>query len=198
MIKIIISIVFLLLSLNLNAVRFRDVTGDTQLNRVLNVNSAQWRKGATAPTEAIIGTTPETIVFLFDAVNEVGGIYFNFPEDMDKTQDIRLDIDFSLVNVQINNDVLNITIDYVAITKNSTGSGLDKTSTQVLSTEAVTTANGLAVNDVYILQITISAGDGNNPLANATGISIDIHLTNISGVAAIHAIDGHLHYAAKY
>lgn len=193
-----LALVLLLLSFNLNAAKFRDVTGDTTLNRVLAITSTQWRRGATAPTEATVGTTPQTAVLLFDSTNEVAGVYVNFPDDMDKTQDIRFDINISLVNAETNNDVLSITMDYVAPIENSTGNGLDKTSTQVLATKTVTTAAGLAINDMYILQLPISATDATNPLANSIGVSLDIHLTNTTGVAAIHTINGHLHYVAKY
>ena len=167
-------------------------------DRVLNVNSTQWRKGTTAPTETTIGTTPETRVLLFDATNEVAGVYFNFPDDMDLTQDARFDIDWSLVSAETNGDELSVTMDYVVVQENTTGGGLDKTSTQVLATRAVTTANGLAINDVYILQFPIDAGDASNPFTDATGMSLDLHLTNVTEVASMHVFSGHLHYKSKY
>lgn len=188
-----------------DSIRMYSTTGvndlhlDFGLQRVIYINSNQWRRGATAPTETTIGTTPQTRVLLFDAINEVAGVYVNFPDDMDKTKDVRFDIDFCLVNAQTNNDVLSLTMDYVIISENSTGSGLDKVSTQVLATKTVTTANGLAINDVYIVQCPLSAGDANNPInGNVTGLSIDVHMTNVTGVIAMHAIDGHLHYTARY
>jgi len=177
---------------------FGEVNSTTDLDRVIQLSGRDWRKGTTAPTDAPIGTSPEIGVLLFDAVNELGSVYMSLPDDCDKTQDMRLDLDCSLVNIQLNNDSLDWTLDYTAPQALTTGAGIAKTSTQVTSSTTITTGNGLAVGDIYVASFTISAGDATNPLANAVGLALEGHLTNVTGVAAIHLLSAHLHYKALY
>lgn len=177
---------------------FGEVNSNQVLTRAINFSGAEFGKGGTAPTDVLIGTSPEVPALLFDAVAETASVYASFLPDMDLSQDITFKVQFSLVNVQINNDVLSLTIDYVVPVALTTASGPNKTSTQLTPTRTVTTGEGLAVNDVYEITVTISAGDGSNPLAGGAGIAIEVHLTNLTGVAAIHVIDASLEYTALY
>jgi len=135
---------------------------------------------------------------LFDATTELATVTEDLPIDMDLTVDPVLTIIFSLVNSQINNDTADLTFDYVAPIKEVTGSGPAKASTTATATTTVTTANGLAVDDMYSINLTIDAADATNPLASAEALSIEMHLTNVTGVAAIHMLSAHLRYTAKY
>ncbi len=177
---------------------FGAINSNQVLIRAINFSGAQFGKGGTAPTDVTIGTSPEVPALLFDAVAETASVYTSFLPDMDLSQDMTFRIQFSLVNVQVNDDQLALTIDYVVPVALVTASGPNKTSTQLTPTRNVTTGEGLAVNDVYEITGTISAGDGSNPLAGGAGIAIEIHLTNLTGVAAIHIIDADLQYTALY
>jgi hypothetical protein len=171
-------------------------TADTRIvNRTLNLSGQNFRKGATAPTEVTIGTTPTVPALLFDATAELASTYVRMPGDFDPAVDLTLILTWSLVNSQSDSEVASITLNYVATEENSTGNGADKTSTQVLGTTTVTTGNGLAVNDVYTTSFTIDASDATNPLASANGLGVEIGLTNVTGVAAIHLLDASLEYA---
>ena len=54
----------------------------------------------------------------------------------------------------------------------------------------------LAIGDIYTMDLTVLAADATNPLASAIGLALEIHLTNVTGVADIHLIDGDLIYEA--
>ena len=176
--------------------RILEHTGASTLLRSVHLSGDQFRKGATAPTDVTIGTTPTVNALRFAATNELASVYLALPEDMDRTKDITLRLHWSLVSAETNTDTLDLSSDYTAVLQNSTGSGVAKTSTGVTGQVTVTTGNGLAVGDVYVMDIAISAADATNPLASAVGIAIEIHLTNTTGVASADLLDANFLYEA--
>lgn len=177
---------------------FGAVTSSTSLQRHISFGAAQLKKGATAPTDATVNTTPTVYALLFAATNELVSTYVAFPDDMDRTVNCTIHLEWALVSAQTNGDTCDWTIDYIAPRENSTGNGLAKTSTQITGTTTVTTGNGLAVGDVYTTSLTVSAGDATNPTANANGLYAELHLTDTTGVASAHLFSVHLLYTAKY
>jgi len=177
---------------------FGAIGSDQVLTRAINFSGAQFGKGGTAPTDVLLGTSPEVPALLFDAIAETASVYTAFLPDMDLSQDITIRFQFALVNTQINGDVLSLTIDYVVPIAGTTASGPTKTSTQLTPTRTITTGEGLAVADVYEITATILAGDATNPLSGGVGIAIEIHLTNLTDVAAIHVLDADIEYTALY
>lgn len=175
---------------------FGEVTSNQTLTRSHRVTGNQFRKGVTAPTDATVGTTPETPVLLFDAIAELVTVYFALPEEFDATADVILRVHCALSSVQLNGDVCDWTCDYIAPT--ITGAdGLLKTSTQI--TGSFTTVTGrLAIADMYTFDLTFPFGDATNPLASALGISAELHLTNLVGVADIHVVAGEWVFEALY
>jgi len=183
---------------NVSRWRVLEHTGSSEITRAIHFFGAEFGKGGTAPTDATIGTTPAVPALLFDAIAETASVYTPFFPDMDLSKDIIVKIQFALVNAETNGDTVSLTINYVVPVSLTTGSGPDKTSTQLLPTRTVTTGEGLAINDLYEIEATISAADATNPLAGGAGVGIEIHLTNTTGVAAIHVIDARLEYKALY
>ncbi len=177
---------------------FGAINSNQVLTRAIHFSGAQFGKGGTAPTDVTIGTSPEVPALLFDATAETASVYTSFLPDMDLSQDMTFRVQFSLVNVQINNDQLSLTLDYVVPVAFVVASGVDKTSTQLTPTRNVTTGEGLAINDMYEITSTLSAGDATNPITGGAGVAVEIHLTNLTGVAAIHVIDAELEYVALY
>ena len=165
--------------------------------RDVSFNVANIGKGATAPTEVTIGTTPTVSALRFDAINETATIAVSLRADMDLTKDFTLRIQFALANAQGNGDQLDVKVDYVVWRTGATGNGPGKTSTRVTQSLQVTTAEGLAVNDVYAINLTIPFDDLDNPLnaEGAAGIACEFSLGNVTGVAAILALDAALEYA---
>jgi len=161
------------------------------------VNNLQ--KGSTAPTDALIGTTPSVAALLFDATNEL--ISFNLipPEDMDLRKDFTIDVHFALVNAQVNSDVASGTIDYISF-DSAANEVLTKTSTQITASETITTAGGLAIDTAYVMQFTVDVSDATNPIEDLVNgqIAFEFHLTNLTGVAAIHVTGAHINYTALY
>lgn len=177
---------------------FGEVISNTLLDRQIILTGNQFRKGATAPTDVTIGTTPTIAAQRFAATNELASIFDVLPFNIDLTQDLELILIWSLVSVQINNDTLNVTLDYTAPIINTTAAGIAKASTQLLGVTTVTTGNGLAVGDMYSMLFTLLAADATNPLANAAGIAAEIHLTNTTGVASADLVAACLNYKALY
>jgi hypothetical protein len=175
---------------------FGGVASDTTLTRSIHLAGDQFRKGATAPTDVTIGTTPTIQALRFDATNELASVYASLPADVDRSQDIILRLQVALIGAETNGETLDVTCNYVAVLENSTGDGPAKASTGATGQVTVTTANGLAAGDVYTMDITFAAGDATNPLANAIGLGIEINLTNVTGVIGMDLLDADLVYEA--
>ncbi len=156
-----------------------------------------YRKGATGPSDATVGSTPTIPVLLFNATNELLSLHTVMPINWDKGADCSIDFVWSLSSNETNDDVLSITVDYVAVRKNTTGAGIAKTSTQLTPTLTLTTANGLAIGDIYTMSATLSASDSDNGFSfgdNTTGFCFEFHLTNTTAVADIHFVGGCVNY----
>jgi len=177
---------------------FGSVTSNTSILRQFIITANQFRKGGTAPTDATIGTTPTVSALLFNATNELASTYIILPLEMDKTVNFSLVLTCSLSATETNDDTLDITCDYTASIRNTTGSGVAKTSTQITSSTVVTTGNGLAIGDIYEATLAFPAADATNPTASANAIAIEIHLTNTDEVGEIHLLGACLNYTAKY
>lgn len=173
---------------------FGEILSTTLVTRTLHLSGDQFRKGATAPTDATLGTTPTVPALLFDATNELASLYHSLPTEADLTVDMTLRLQFSLSSIQVNADTCDFTCDYTAPTL-VTAEGIAKTSTQVTGQFTAVTGR-LAVGDVYVMDITFAAADATNPLASAVGLAFEIHLTNVTGVADVHLLDGDLIYQA--
>lgn len=57
------------------------VSSDTALTRELRISGSQFRKGATAPTDVTVGTTPTVPLVRFDATNELATLLIPIPSD---------------------------------------------------------------------------------------------------------------------
>ena len=180
---------------------FGVVDTEQQLIRSIILTIDDYRKGSTGPSDAPTGDTPTIPLLLFNATNELLSLHVVMPTNWDKDQDCTLDFVWSLASNQTNNDVLSVTVDYVAIQKETTGAGIAKTSTQLTPTLTVTTANGLATGDIYTMAATLAAADGSNGFTGGdktTGFYFEFHLTNLTGVADIHFVGGCINYKCKY
>ncbi len=180
---------------------FGVVPTEQQLTRSVVLTLDDYRKGSTGPSDATVGTTPTIPVLLFNATNELLSLHTVMPVNWDKAQDCSLDFVWSLSTGQTNGDVLSITVDYVTLQKETTGAGIAKTSTQLTPTTTVTTANGLAIGDIYTMGTTIAAADGSNGFAvddKTVGFCFEFHLTNLTDVADVHFVAGCVNYKCKY
>ncbi len=177
---------------------FRDVPGNTNLNRQFIIPAINLGKGVTSPTNNTRGTTPGVDVLTFANVLELARDEFTMPIDWDNgTFDIIYE--WALVAVQVNNDTLDVTTNYLAWEdEDSSGNSILKTFTALTSQVTVTTAKGLAIGDVYRMRDTVLAADANNPLANVNGFAFELHLTNVTGVASADLISVCISYTASY
>lgn len=156
------------------------------------------RMGVTAPTQNLRGTTPSIPVLTFGNVNELAGTAFTMPLDWDNG-DFGLIFEWALVNAQVNNDTLDITVNYIAWENApDTGNSILKTSTQLTPQVTVTTADGLSIGDVYRMSDNVLAADVDNPLVDAKGFSFELNLTNVAGVASADLISVCISYIALY
>lgn len=175
----------------------RDVAGNTPLANQLILDLVNFRKGVTSPTDSTIGTSPVTPTLLFAATNELVSTFLVMPPtNWDRTVDCTLVLIWALSVAETNGDVLSVTLDYTVPLKNTTGSGPGKASTQVLGTTTVTTADGLAAEDVYTTNMVLPSADATNPFTSddAQGFSLELHLTNTVGVGAAHLLGGCVAY----
>lgn len=175
------------------------IQGNKERNHVFDLSN--FRKGATAPADSTLGTTPTVPTFYFSATNELISAYITLHEAWDKNFDIELELFWALATAQTNGDNLSVTLDYVVTKHDTTGQGPGKTSTQLTLNHQLTTAEGLAVGDLHPTIFTLAANDANNGFApgdTSVGIGFEIHLTNVTEVADIHLLAGHLNYRAMY
>ena len=172
------------------------VISSTALTRSLHLAGDQFRKGATAPTDVTIGTSPRVAALRFAAANELASVYASLPANVDLSQPITLRLQWALAALETTATTLDVTCDYTRTLASVTGNGPGKASTQVTGQVTVTTGAGLAAGDVYLMDIVFAVADATNPLANAVGIAIEIHLTNVTGVASADLLDADLIYEA--
>ncbi len=176
---------------------FGDVLSNTELTRQIILTANQFRKGATAPTDVTIGTTPTVPALRFAATNELVSLFEVMPLNWDQG-DVEIILIWSLAAGEIDADQLSVTVDYTAPIDLSTGNGIAKTSTQLTDDLLVSTANGLAAGDIYSQTFTLLAADATNPLANAVGFALELHLTNLVGVASADLIGACINYTATH
>lgn len=170
------------------------VPANTVLTGRQVLNLFNFRQGATAPTDVEIGTSPVSPGFRFSAVGELISICQTMPVIWDRG-DVVVGLIWSLVNGQTDGDLLSVTMDYIAPRVQVPGEGLIKSSTQLTDDLAVTTADGLAVGELYVQTFALLAADATNPLANADAIVFEIHLTNIDEVSDIDLVGGVIDFA---
>jgi len=166
------------------------------IDRQIILSIEQFRKGATAPSDVTIGTTPTIPALRFAATNELLSLFEVMPLNWDNTQRVEVILIWSLVSTEINGDAISMTMDYTAPQTLTTGAGIAKTSTQLTDDRAVTTGEGLAIGDLYSQVFTLAAGDATNPLTSADTIAMEIHLTNLTGIASIDLVGACINYKA--
>ena len=173
------------------------ILSNTPMKRQFIMTIDQFRKGVTAPADVTIGTTPTIPAFRFNATAELVSAFISLPTNFDYDIDSNLLLFWSLANTQINGDNLNVTLDYTAARAFETGKGVNKTSTQLTDSITLTTAQGLAVADVYTTRFILDRNDANNPMSEGTtGIAVEFHLTDIVDVTEIHLIGVCVSYEA--
>jgi hypothetical protein len=177
---------------------FGAILSSQALSEQIIITANQFRSGVTAPSDVTIGTTPTVDALQFAATNELVSTFFPLPFNMDRTIDPALVLIWSLAATEVNNDQLSITLDYTAPIELSTGDGVAKASTQLTDDLTVTTANGLAIGDIYTQAFSFAVADATNPLANAIGLAIEFHLTNLVGVAVADLIGACLAYEREH
>jgi hypothetical protein len=171
----------------------------SKADRQIVLTIDNFRKGASAPTDVTIGTTPTVPGLRFAATNELLSALIMLPFNVDTTVPIEIIFIWSLVSSETNSDTLDVTMDYNIIKAASTGDGLAKTSTQLTETTTVTTANGLAAGDIYAMIFSLDPDDADNPIEeSSSGVAVEIHLTNITGVASADLVAACVNYKATY
>lgn len=177
---------------------FGGVISSVVLSDQILITAEQFRNGAVAPTGVTIGTTPTVDALQFAATTELVSTFFALPFNMDRTIDPQLILIWSLAATETNADTLDVTLDYTAPIDLSTGDGIAKASTQLTDAVTVTTANGLAIGDIYSQTFSFANADATNPLANAIGLAVQFHLTNTTGVGVIDLIGACLGYERQH
>jgi hypothetical protein len=173
---------------------FGAILSSQALSEQIIITAEQFRVGGTAPSSVTIGTTPTVDALQFSTTAQLVSTFFVLPFNMDRTVNPELVLVWSLAATEINLDELSVTLDYTAPIDLSTGSGIAKTSTQLTNNLPVTTANGLAIGDIYSQTFAFAVADATNPLANAIGLAVEFHLTNTVGVGLIDLIGACLGY----
>ena len=165
---------------------FGDVSGDTTQLRQFIISANQFRKGTTAPTDVLIGTTPEVFALHFDATNELVTADVMMPRDVDFSVDPKLVLVVALSTSETDADTLDLTCDYTMVKATES---FAKTSTQVTGQTTVTTANGLTAGTCYQITFSFARADANNPFdANVKSSVFEIHLTNTDEVGEFDLI----------
>lgn len=174
---------------------FGAVPSNRALNEQLVLGVNNFRKGATAPTDSTIGTTPTVPALLFAATNELLSTGTLMPFNWDRTVDADLVLVWALAAAQVNLDTLDVTVDYVVPLYNTGGAGPAKASTQV--TGQITAVTGeLAIGDMYQMVIPLARADATNPYTSdeTVGFAFELHLTNVTGVASANFLGACINY----
>lgn len=180
-----------------------EVNSATRLDRTVQLTIQDFRPGAAGPTTVQLGTTPTVEALRFDAVGEKATLYVpaavekaNIPE----AGAVVIGLAIELVNAQINGDVLGITADYCIPKFGVSAAGVTKASTQLTPSLTVTTARGLAAGTPYLFTFSLDVADATNPIdsIDVAGLAMEIHLTNVVGVAAFYLLGGCITIETQY
>jgi hypothetical protein len=177
---------------------FGEILSSQALSEQIIITGEQFRVGGTAPSAVTIGATPTVDALQFSTTAQLVSTFFVLPFNMDRTVDPALVLVWSLAATETNADELSVTLDYTAPLDLVTASGIAKASTQLTNNLPVTTANGLAIGDIYSQTFTFANADATNPLANAIGLAIEFHLTNTVGVGIIDLLGACLGYERQH
>ena len=177
--------------------QFGEVITNTDLNRSREV---AFLPGIANPPGGPtgIGASPEIGMFIFAGTSDTVYFFMPFPEDMDFSVDPSLDTFWSLATAETNGDGVQLDLRYTVPVENTTGSGVDKTSTTVTGFVIATTANGLAANDMYSLNYSIPRADANNPISGGIGLAMQIAYIGTTGLGTIHMTGSRFNYRALY
>ena len=165
----------------------------------LLIDIGVFKLGINAPATSTIGTSPTTSALLFTLANQVVAGNILFPSDMDRTRPITVRLEFALAATQLAGDSLDITADYIAV-GHGTGNGYIRTSTQISGSKIMTLdplaidGSGLAIGDVYHLELELDPNDALNPLMDAESVTFEFHMTNILEVTSINFIGASVGY----
>ena len=171
------------------------VVSNTPLTEQIVLGANNFRKGATAPADGTLGTTPTTPTVLMANTAELLTVGTLMPTNWDRTVDVTLFLIWALASVQLNGDTLDATINYTVPLLNAGGTGPGKASSQV--TGQITAITGqLAIGDTYAMPIALARGDATNPYTSADAIAfvLEFGLTNITGVASAHFLGACIEY----
>jgi len=176
---------------------FGEVSTNTVLSRQFILPVENLRMGLTAPSQNLRGTTPSVPALTFANVNELASTGLTMPLDWDQGT-FNLILEWALNTGEVNNDTLDVTVNYILWESVGGNNSILKTSTSLTPQITVTTANGLASGDVYRMSMTMLSGDANNPTGNASGFSFEVSLTNTTGVGTADLISVCISYTASY
>ena len=180
-----------------NEVKFSSTSGadlflDFNLQRQIPIPIDSLRKGSTAPTEVLRGTTPSVPALNFSSTAELVSTAFAIPENY-AGGDVTIHLWWALSQVQVNLDQLDITMDYITV------DNLDnilKTSSPLVRNVTVTTPK-LAIGDVYEMAFTLAELAAGNTIGAGKKIIFEIHLRNTTGVAEADLIEAHAEYITR-
>jgi len=178
--------------------KFGEVSSNNVNSRNIIVPARAWTVGASAPTTQQRGSTPAIDTWGFSDVADSLLTYYAFPDDMELGVNCTLRMHCALAVTELNNDTLDLTLDYNIPQAPGSGAGLAKASTQVTGTTTVTTANGLAADDCYDLDFTLAFGDATNPFSGGSAFAFEFTFTNVTGVGRFNFLGSTLIYEAKY
>lgn len=174
-------------------VNFGEINSSTQIQRTYTFTVNNFRKGATAPADVDIGTTPTVRALRFSATNELLSFDFVLPNEMVPGANVSLSLHFALVDTETDGDALDFTFDYITVQENN-NELFTKTSTQTAGQVTVTTANGLDPATCYEMNIVLDGADADNPLNPNDTLCIEMHMTNTTGVARADLVSSHIVY----
>lgn len=134
---------------------FQNSVVDTRLVKTYQFEVGTFKKGNIAPTEVLVGSSPEVRGLLFDATNEKASFTFMTPLDAASNADFQMMFMCAIAagKTESAGDLINLKVDYrVNFPANATPTKLDSTGASVTTQTTSTTApfNTLGNDNVII------------------------------------------------
>ncbi len=176
---------------------FGEVKTETPLLRQVSVPLNAFRIGNTAPKDVVMGSSPTVPALYFSKVSELITATVDMPPNWDKSKDCELRAIWALTQTQADGDSLDAAISYITLQGNFSRASSQLSAPRVV----VTNAEGLAVDDMYTMKVTVPGADPDNgfaPGVDVFGFVFELGLANLTGVSEANLFGFHLVYEARY
>lgn len=148
------------------------------------------KQGGPGATDEVLGSADIPAVRMTTATQFLSGRVIG-ANNWNHSEDVTVLIAVALNGAQSNNDTWDLDFNYIFAEPGvAADADLGKTTTNLVETLTVTTAEGLADETLYVLSFTLDRNDANNPYVSATagGFAFQMNINSLSSIGSMNIV----------